>query len=284
MKFVQFYRKSETEKQIRAGIWQDDGSVVPLLGDLTMKQLIAQSLEPGKYEQTVSALQDVVPAEEIELVSPLHDPEKMIFVGLNYIDHAAESKMEVPKVPVLFPKYANSIVGPEADVIIPEEVRECDYEVELAVIIGKTAKRVSREEAMDYVFGYTVVNDVSARDLQLNEGQWTRGKAIDTFAPMGPCIVTKDLIANPHQLQLSLTLNGEMMQSANTQNLIFDIPYLISFLSRTITLVPGDVISTGTPPGVGLGRTPPVWLKDGDVTEAYVEGIGTLRNRYVKEK
>jgi 2-keto-4-pentenoate hydratase/2-oxohepta-3-ene-1,7-dioic acid hydratase in catechol pathway len=136
---------------------------------------------------------------------------------------------------------------------------------------------------MDYVFGYTVVNDVSARDLQLNEGQWTRGKAIDTFAPMGPCIVTKDGIADPHRLDLSLTLNGKTMQSANTRHLIFDIPYLIWFLSRTITLVPGDVISTGTPPGVGLGRIPPVWLKDGDVTEAYVEGIGKLRNRYVKE-
>lgn len=283
MKFVQFYRKADADKTIRVGLWQDNGDVVPLADGLTMKRLIVQSAEPGGLERAVAAAESRLPAEEIVLVAPLHDPEKMIFVGLNYIDHAAESKMDVPKVPVLFPKYANSIVGPGADVVIPAEVRECDYEVELAVIIGKTAKRVAREEAMDYVFGYTVVNDVSARDLQLNEGQWTRGKAIDTFAPMGPCIVTKDGIGDPHRLDLSLTLNGETMQSANTRDLIFDIPYLISFLSRTITLVPGDVISTGTPPGVGLGRTPPVWLKDGDVTEAYVEGIGTLRNRYVKE-
>lgn len=283
MKFVQFYRKADADKTIRVGLWQDNGDVVPLADGLTMKRLIVQSAEPGGLERAVAAAESRLPAEEIVLVAPLLDPEKMIFVGLNYIDHAAESKMDVPKVPVLFPKYANSIVGPGADVVIPAEVRECDYEVELAVIIGKTAKRVAREEAMDYVFGYTVVNDVSARDLQLNEGQWTRGKAIDTFAPMGPCIVTKDGIGDPHRLDLSLTLNGETMQSANTRDLIFDIPYLISFLSRTITLVPGDVISTGTPPGVGLGRTPPVWLKDGDVTEAYVEGIGTLRNRYVKE-
>jgi len=283
MKFVQFYRKSDADKTIRAGLWLENGDVFPLAGGLTMKQLIVQSAESGGLERAVAAAEDRLPAEDIVLAAPIHDPEKMIFVGLNYIDHAAESKMDVPKVPVLFPKYANSIVGPEADVIIPEEVRECDYEVELAVIIGKTAKRVAREEAMDYVFGYTVVNDVSARDLQLNEGQWTRGKAIDTFAPMGPCIVTKDDIADPHRLDLSLTLNGKTMQSANTRDLIFDIPYLISFLSRTITLVPGDVISTGTPPGVGLGRIPPVWLNDGDVTEAYVEGIGKLRNRYVKE-
>jgi len=283
MKFVQFYRKSDADKTIRAGLWLENGDVFPFAGGLTMKQLIVQSAEPGGLERAVAAAEDRLPAEDIVLTAPIHDPEKMIFVGLNYIDHAAESKMDVPKVPVLFPKYANSIVGPEADVIIPEEVRECDYEVELAVIIGKTAKRVAREEAMDYVFGYTVVNDVSARDLQLNEGQWTRGKAIDTFAPMGPCIVTKDDIADPHRLDLSLTLNGKTMQSANTRDLIFDSPYLISFLSRTITLVPGDVISTGTPPGVGLGRIPPVWLNDGDVTEAYVEGIGKLRNRYVKE-
>ena len=227
--------------------------------------------------------QEIIEFEEARLEAPLPDPEKMIFVGLNYYDHAAESNMAVPKVPVLFPKYANSIVGPEDDVIIPAEVTQCDYEVELAVVIGKRARRVSSEEAMDYVFGYTVINDVSARDIQLPEGQWTRGKAIDTFAPMGPCIVTKDAIAEPGALDLSLALNGLTMQNANTRDLIFDIPYLISFLSRTMTLVPGDIISTGTPPGVGLGHKPPVWLKDGDVTEACVQGIGSLRNRYVQE-
>ncbi|QJD88048.1 fumarylacetoacetate hydrolase family protein [Cohnella herbarum] len=221
--------------------------------------------------------------EDVRLEAPLLNPQKLIFVGLNYYDHAAESNMAVPQVPVLFPKYANSIIGPEDDVIIPKEVTQCDYEVELAVVIGKTAKRVSPEDAMDYVFGYTVINDVSARDIQLSEGQWTRGKAIDTFAPIGPCIVTKDAIVDPGELDLSLILNGKTMQNANTRDLIFDIPYLISFLSRTMTLVPGDIISTGTPPGVGLGHKPPVWLEDGDVTEAYVQGIGTLRNRYVRE-
>ncbi|MBW7458035.1 fumarylacetoacetate hydrolase family protein [Paenibacillus sepulcri] len=208
----------------------------------------------------------------------------MIFIGLNYFDHAAESNMAVPKVPVLFPKYANSIAGPEDEVVIPPEVAQCDYEVELAVIIGKPAKRVSPEEALEYVFGYTIVNDVSARDIQLSEGQWTRGKAIDTFAPMGPCIVTKDAVADPCALELSLTLNGQTMQTGNTRDLIFNIPYLISFLSQTITLAPGDIISTGTPPGVGMGKNPPVWLKDGDITEAYVQGIGSLRSRYVQSR
>lgn len=188
--------------------------------------------------------------------------------------------MQVPKVPVLFPKYNNCLAGHEDEVVIPTEVLQCDYEVELAVIIGKTAKKVSKDDAMDYVFGYTVLNDVSARDIQLNEPQWTRGKTIDGFAPTGPWIVTADEIENPGKLNISLTLNGQVMQSSNTKELIFDIPYLISFLSHTITLQPGDIISTGTPPGVGMGRKPQVWLKPGDVTEATVEGIGTLRTTF----
>jgi 2-keto-4-pentenoate hydratase/2-oxohepta-3-ene-1,7-dioic acid hydratase in catechol pathway len=151
------------------------------------------------------------------------------------------------------------------------------------VIIGKEAKRVSREEAMDYVFGYTVLNDISARDIQLNEPQWTRGKTIDGFAPIGPWIVTADELPHPGSLAIKLRLNGNLMQNSNTRELIFDIPYLISFLSNTMTLKPGDVISTGTPPGVGMGQNPQVWLKPGDVVEAEIEGIGVLRNTFVAE-
>lgn len=280
MKLVQFRHRTDAPERVRVGEWLANGDVRPLEAP-DMKTLI-QRQEEGAWGGGSAG--DPMPAEDIRLLAPIHNPEKLIFVGLNYKDHAAESNMAIPEVPVLFPKYANSIVGPEEDVIIPSEVRECDYEVEIAVVIGRKAKRVHAEQAMNYVFGYTVVNDVSARDIQLREGQWTRGKAIDTFAPMGPCIVTKEDMPNPQGLNLSLTLNKQVMQASNTKELIFDIPYLVSFISRTMTLMPGDVISTGTPPGVGMGRKPPVWLKEGDVTEAFVERIGTLRNRYVLER
>jgi len=286
LRLVQFTKRSEPGGEWRLGIWREDGRIAAAAEASSMLAWIERSAN-GDMAALNAVLarsaEELFEFEEVRLEAPIRNPEKMIFVGLNYYDHAAESNMAVPQVPVLFPKYANSIVGPEDDVIIPREVSQCDYEVELAVVIGKRAKRVSPEEAMDCVFGYTVVNDVSARDIQLSEGQWTRGKAIDTFAPIGPCIVTKDAIADPGNLDLSLILNGRTMQHANTRDLIFDIPYLISFLSRTMTLAPGDIISTGTPPGVGLGHNPPVWLKDGDVTEACVQGIGSLRNRYVRE-
>lgn len=285
MKWVQFIERADPARKLRLGALSGDGSFVDAADDgLTMKEFISRCEKEPALASRAPEGGSRYPIEEVRLAAPIHDPEKMIFIGLNYVDHASESKMAIPKVPVLFPKFPNSIVGPEDDVVIPAEVKECDYEVELAVVIGKTAKNVSREEALDYVFGYTIVNDVSARDLQLTEGQWTRGKAIDTFAPMGPVIVTRDELADPHVLDLSLALNGEKMQDSNTRHLIFDVPYLISFLSRTITLSPGDVISTGTPPGVGMGRDPQVWLQEGDVTEAYVQGIGTLRNGYVCER
>ncbi|SDE10279.1 2-keto-4-pentenoate hydratase/2-oxohepta-3-ene-1,7-dioic acid hydratase (catechol pathway) [Paenibacillus sp. UNCCL117] len=286
MRWVQFVNRSDRENRLRLGIWTEDGMVRPLQEGLDLKSWIARCAQtPGlaRPEEIMPWAGEALPLEEVRLKAPLHNPDKLIFVGLNYRDHAEESKMAVPQVPVLFAKYANSIVGPDEDVIIPAEVRQCDYEVELAVVIGRTARNVPIEDAMDYVFGYTIINDVSARDIQLNEGQWTRGKAIDTFAPMGPCVATCDIIPDPHRLQLSLMLNGQTMQDSNTKELIFDIPYLVSFLSRTITLSPGDIISTGTPPGVGMGRKPPVWLKHGDETAAFVQGIGTLANRYVEE-
>ncbi|KIL35493.1 fumarylacetoacetate hydrolase [Cohnella kolymensis] len=287
MKLVQFREKTGLDTSLRLGALVSHDRICELKFQGTMKDLIDAWEKDAEYKSRVE--RDIAGAvttrtvSEVQLCAPLTDPEKLIFVGLNYVDHAAESNMSVPEKPVLFTKFNNSIIGSDESVIIPSEVKQCDYEVELAVVIGRTAKCVSEDNALDYVFGYTVINDVSARDIQLTEGQWTRGKAIDTFAPLGPHIVTADEISDVHNLDIRLTLNGEIMQNANTKDLIFNVPYLVSFLSRTITLKPGDVISTGTPPGVGLGRTPPVWLKDGDVTEANIQGIGTLRNRFKGE-
>lgn len=277
MKLVQFYPRQDQEQKLKVGFVKGDSEVVALDIAGTMRDLI-QTNDIQSVTQGVSYRM-----EDVKLRSPLTNPEKIICIGLNYHDHVIESNMQVPKVPVLFPKYNNCLIGHDDDVVIPSEVTQCDYEVELAVVIGKTAKKVPLESAMDYVFGYTVLNDVSARDIQLNEPQWTRGKAIDGFAPTGPWIVTADEVNNPGELGISLTLNGEIMQNSSTKELIFNIPYLISFLSNTITLQPGDIISTGTPPGVGMGRKPQVWLKHGDVVEATVEGIGTLRNTFVSE-
>ncbi len=277
MKLVQFYQREDQKRKLQVGVVKDDKKVVALNVAGTMRDVI-QTANIRSIEEGASYLLD-----DVKLLSPLTDPEKIICIGLNYHDHVIESNMQVPKVPVLFPKYNNCLIGQDDEVVIPSEVTQCDYEVELAVVIGKTAKKVPIDDAMDYVFGYTVMNDVSARDIQLNEPQWTRGKAIDGFAPTGPWIVTADEIDNPGNLGISLKLNGETMQNSNTKELIFDIPYLVSFLSNTITLRPGDIISTGTPPGVGMGKKPQVWLKHGDVVEATVEGIGTLRNTFAAE-
>ncbi len=231
-------------------------------------------------EQPINA-DAVFQISDIKILPPIQFPEKIICVGLNYIDHCRETGMEPPISPVIFSKYANAIVGHNDAVEIPINSNEVDFEAELAVVIGKEAKYVKEEEASDYVFGYTIMNDISARDLQFKDGQWSRGKTADTFAPTGPVIVTKDEAGDPHDLSISLELNGEIMQDSNTSNLIFSIPQIISFLSQSMTLRPGDLIATGTPPGVGMGRDPKVWLKDGDKMSITIENIGTLSN-YVK--
>ncbi|MFB7638231.1 fumarylacetoacetate hydrolase family protein [Peribacillus butanolivorans] len=215
---------------------------------------------------------------EVKFLPPIAQPEKIICVGLNYIDHCKETGMEPPASPVIFSKYANAIVGQNDVIEIPINSKEVDFEAELAIVIGKKAKNVSEEEANDYVFGYTIMNDISARDLQFQDGQWSRGKTADTFAPIGPVVVTHDEVGDPHELAISLELNGEMMQDSNTSNLIFTVPQIISFLSQSMTLKPGDLIATGTPPGVGMGRNPKVWLKNGDQMNVSIERIGTLSN------
>lgn len=226
----------------------------------------------------------VIRRADITLLAPVPRPGKLICIGLNYRDHAAESNMPIPERPVVFSKFTTAVIGPDQPVVIPSTSRQVDYEAELAVVIGRRAKQVSLENALEYVLGYTNFNDVSARDFQFADGQWQRGKSCDTFAPMGPYIATPDEIADPHALPIKLRLNGRTMQDSNTNQLIFGVPALISFLSETITLEPGDVIATGTPPGVGFARQPPVFLKDGDVMEVDIEGLGILSNPLVSEK
>lgn len=215
---------------------------------------------------------------DVKILPPISQPEKIICVGLNYIDHCKETGMEPPSSPVIFSKYANAIIGQNDAIELPVNSNEVDFEAELTIVIGKEAKRVTEEEANEYVFGYTIMNDISARDLQFKDGQWSRGKTADTFAPIGPFVVTHNEVEDPHDLAISLELNGELMQDSNTSNLIFTVPQIVSFLSQSMTLKPGDLIATGTPPGVGMGRNPKVWLKNGDQINVTIEKIGTLSN------
>ncbi len=216
----------------------------------------------------------------VEFLPPVF-PGKILAIGRNYLDHAIEQGKEPPKAPMLFNKLPNSLNAHNAAIVLPAISEKVDYEAELAVVIGKRATRVSEAEALNFVFGYAPINDVSARDLQFGDGQWTRGKGLDGFAPLGPFITTRDEIADVHNLKIEGRLNGEVMQSSNTGKMIFKIPFLISYLSQGITLEPGDVIATGTPEGVGIFREPPVLLKGGDVFEVAIEKLGTLSNSFV---
>lgn len=220
--------------------------------------------------------------EEIDpnqrLGSPIARPSKIICVGLNYSLHAKESGMPLPEAPILFMKATSSLCGPNDPIIIPKNSTKTDWEVELAVVIGKKASYVEKENAMDHVAGYCLHNDVSERDFQLHHGgQWVKGKSADHFAPLGPYLVTKNEIPDPHNLRLWLNVNGEKMQDSNTSDLVFDIPTLISYISQYMSLLPGDVISTGTPSGVGLGLKPPRYLQDGDVVELGIDGLGKAK-------
>lgn len=219
-----------------------------------------------------------VPADSVKLLAPIPRPSKLICVGLNYRDHAIESGMEIPKTPTIFNKFATAIIGQGDSIVLPKSSEKPDYEAEFAFVIGKGGRHIPADRWRDHVFGYTIVNDVSARDYQMATSQWLMGKTFDTFAPMGPALVTADEIADPHALDISLRINGEVLQSSNTRELIFKIPDLIAFLSSVFTLEPGDVVSTGTPSGVGFARKPPRYLKDGDDVVVSVQGLGELRN------
>lgn len=221
-------------------------------------------------------------SEAARLGSPICRPSKLVCIGLNYAKHAAEAGMKIPKEPVLFFKSTTAIVGPNDDVVIPKGSEKTDWEVELAVVIGKKASYISKEEVMDHIAGYVLHNDVSERAFQIErEGQWCKGKGCDTFAPLGPFLATKEEIENPNNLNLWLKLNGNMMQNSSTSDFIFNIEESISYISQFMTLLPGDVISTGTPFGVGLGLNPPLYLKPGDVMELGIEGLGVSKQNAV---
>lgn len=223
------------------------------------------------------------PLAGVTLLPPVLDPQKIICVGLNYADHAAETGAKVGDEPVIFNKFPTCLRGPEAPIELPPESNEVDYEAELVAVIGRRARRVSRASALDYVAGYACGHDVSARDWQKHKPgkQWLLGKSFDSFAPLGPWLATRDEIPHPGELPIELRLNGQVMQSSSTRQLIFGIDYLVSYLSHVCTLLPGDLIYTGTPPGVGMARTPPVFMQPGDVAEVTIAGLGTLRNPVV---
>jgi acylpyruvate hydrolase len=219
-----------------------------------------------------------VPRRSARLHAPISDPGKFICIGLNYRDHAEEAGQPIPKEPPIFPKWNNTILDPGEPILRPRGCKQLDWEVELGVVIGRTAHHVPRERALDYVWGYTNINDVSARDFQFITSQWAAGKIADTFAPVGPYIADRSEVPDPHVLDLKLWVNGNLMQNGNTKTFIFDVRYLVSYLSGIITLSPGDLIATGTPPGVGFARKPPVFLQPGDVCKLEITSLGALEN------
>ncbi len=248
-----------------------DGSLYALGYQHTMRELAAYGELPQRVDTHKIMKHDGV-------VVPLI-PRKILCVGRNYAAHAAEMKNEVPSQPLIFSKFPTSVIGSGETIRWSTGVtQQVDWEGELAVVIGKTARNIREDEAYDHIFGYTIANDVSARDLQSSESQWTRAKGLDTFCPIGPVIVTRDEIADPHNLHIKTEVNGETMQDGHTGDMIFKIPYLVAYLSQTFTLEPGDLILTGTPAGVGKGMNPPRFLNDGDEVRVTIEGIGTLEN------
>ncbi len=224
------------------------------------------------------------PLSAVKLLAPIPRPPKLICVGLNYRDHALEAGLDIPTIPTIFNKFTNVVIGPGEPIVLPKASTRPDYEAEFAFVIGAGGRHIPAARAMDHVFGYTIINDVTARDYQFSTSQWLMGKTFDTFAPMGPCIVTRDEIADPHSLDISLEIGGQVLQSSNTRELVFGIPALVEFISSVVTLEPGDVVSTGTPAGVGFARKPPRYLQAGDEVVIRVSGIGELRNPVIAEQ
>jgi 2-keto-4-pentenoate hydratase/2-oxohepta-3-ene-1,7-dioic acid hydratase in catechol pathway len=268
------------------GIWLarvEGDQAVPIgpapdrLGADALRDALLDGVDLGR---SAAAGLGAIPMAAARLRPPLTAPSKVLAIGRNYAEHAKESGGDVPTSPVAFVKTTNALSGPEDDIVWTASMSTTvDYEAELAVVIGRRASKVSEADALSYVFGYTGCNDVSVRDAQYGDGQWIRGKSFDTFCPLGPVIVTADEVPDPQCLAVRCRVNGESRQDGNTRDMVFGVAYLISYLSQYLTLEPGDVITTGTPEGVGMGRTPPLFLGDGDVVEVEVEGIGILRNR-----
>ncbi|HVF29688.1 MAG TPA: fumarylacetoacetate hydrolase family protein [Pyrinomonadaceae bacterium] len=276
-------KNSTAADRYDVGILRDDDTVVVMADDLRAVDVNAfLDLDSGLLQRADNSLRHgtskIIDRNKLRLAAPVPRPGKVICIGLNYRNHAIESGMDIPKSPIIFSKFSSCVVAPDDPVRIPTASTQTDYEAELAFVIGRRASNVKAADAMNYVLGYTNFNDVSARDFQFADGQWQRGKSCDTFAPMGPFIATADEIADPHDLRIRFRLNGETFQDSTTSELIFRIPELVEFLSSSITLEPGDVVATGTPPGVGFARKPPVYLKSGDVCEVEIEGLSVLSN------
>ncbi|MCB0193984.1 MAG: fumarylacetoacetate hydrolase family protein [Anaerolineae bacterium] len=257
----------------------EDSDLFLLHFDGDMLELI-QAGTQTLYDQVQQAKQqEALPLDQVRLIAPILSPSKIVAIGKNYAEHAKETKSEIPEEPIVFAKFSTTIIGPDAEIQWDQNLtNKVDFEAELAVIIGRKARLVSEEEALDYVFGYTCANDVSARDLQYRGKQWIRGKSLDTFCPLGPWIITADEVPDPQSLDIRCQVNDKMMQESNTRNMIFSVAYLISFLSAHFTLLPGDIILTGTPEGVGNARVPPELLGDGDVVTVEIDTIGKLIN------
>jgi 2,4-didehydro-3-deoxy-L-rhamnonate hydrolase len=266
----------------RPGLLDEDGGIRDLshiVDDIAGEHLTAAGLDVVRALDIASL---PLVAENVRLGAAVGRIGKFICVGLNYADHAAESGMAVPEQPILFMKATSAVVGPDDTVVIPRDSHKTDWEVELGVVIGDRAHDVPVETALEYVAGYAVINDLSEREFQLEHGgQWVKGKSCDTFGPIGPWLVTRDEIEDPQNLALWLEVNGHRYQNGNTRTMVFTVAKLVSYISRYMTLMPGDVISTGTPPGVGLGQKPPVYLKPGDVMELGIEGLGQQRQQTV---
>ncbi|MCX2695645.1 MULTISPECIES: fumarylacetoacetate hydrolase family protein [Ochrobactrum] len=274
---MKFLRYGETGQE-KPGLLDADGNIRDLSAHIS--DLSGAVLSPEALAKLGSLDVNALPKVEgnPRLGPCVAGTGKFICIGLNYADHAAESGMAVPPEPVIFMKATSAIVGPNDDLIIPRGSEKTDWEVEFGIVIGKTAKYVSEDDALDYVAGYCTLHDVSERAFQIERaGQWTKGKSCDTFGPTGPWLVTKDEVADPQNLKMWLTVNGETMQDGSTKTMVYGVRYLVSYLSQFMSLQPGDIISTGTPPGVGMGMKPPRYLKAGDVVELGIEGLGTQK-------
>jgi len=273
MRLIRFGKKG-TESP---GLWQD-GKIVDLRAIYPEIPDIGEAFFRDGWLDKISGIQADGVDVRVRIGCPVRQPAKLICLGINYSEHKEETGLEKPANPLLFCKTPNALNGPYDPILMPSTSRQVDWEVELAVIIGRYGKRIPAHQAFDYIAGFCVMNDVSGRDVQLSESQWFRGKSFDTFAPLGPAIVTPDEIDDVHNLRLTAEVNGERMQDGNTRDLIFDVPAIIEFISQDITLVPGDVIATGTPSGVGYFRDPPIVLKAGDTVECTIEDIGSIKN------
>ena len=282
MKLVTFAMNSGDAKDARPGL-AVDGGIVDLAAE-GFKDAIAFINAAESVQADLAKKKPSLALDKVKLLAPIPAPPRIFGIGVNYAEHAKETGHDTQKVPTVFPVMSSAIAGPDADVVLPKASQMVDYEAELAVVIGKPGYQIAASKAMEHVFGYSIMNDVSARDVQRATTQWSLGKSFPTFAPMGPWIVTRDEIADPHALGISLTIGSDKLQDSNTSMLIFKIPALIEYISGITPLQAGDVISTGTPAGVGMGRTPQRWLKAGEEMVIHIDGVGELKNRLVAEK